>query len=487
MANYLVIEDEQKAIVQIEDAMRSLDSSATLQVFKDFKDFQHHLIKMTEQNQTIPAFDFAFINLSSVLLLKWTEALSEIKTKIKPEAPLCLISFDNEIPSLVDLKKEGVYNVIHKPFDELILSESLVIASQLKKRYNPKDIKSQKNSAIAGILKDVELQSISELGFLTLSDSEIPLYSISKYFSELFDTDKKQSVWAQCLASIPHPHKPGFFINKFQFYYTSREFLIHIRKKVQSLKAHETSSVLWHLNSIPKDLKQIKISIIAMHNFDTESFKHEVESHFQNAIVEFLDVAQAMKWKKKSESDIVFNLSTLPFEKIKTFFNDNGPLYFWVTKENLPDEELKQHVQSYREIFKQPYDRAYFYKKLKSLLPDLILKETPSLLNVSCHEIIKAANLIEVLEMNELYISFNYPRELEFDTARNFILLNEKEEMSVEIPGFCHFKEKSKNQQQSKEQSSFFHQFAFFSVSNEALKEIRQWLLHSYIAKNQKN
>ncbi len=485
MAHFLVIEDETKSILQIEDSIKYLDSSATIHQLNDYKSFHQHLEKLLEQKQPIPLFDFAFINLSTEPLSKWNFITLEIKKHCKPESPLCLISFDSPIPSLVELKKCGVYNVIHKPFDDLILKESLVLASQIRKRYNPKEIKSQKNSAIAGVLKDVELQSISELGFLTLSDSEIPLHSLSKYFSELFDTDKKQSVWAQCLASIPHPQKPGFFINKFQFYYTSREFLIHIRKKVQSLKAHETSSALWSLNFKPKELKQIKITIIAMHNFDTESFKHEVESHFQNAIVDFLDVAQAMKWKKKSDSDIVFNLSSLPFDKIKVFFNDTGTLFFWVTNEVLPDEELKQHVQSYREIFKHPYDRSYFYKKLKSLQPDLILKETPTLLNVSCHEIIKAANLIEVLEMNELFISFNYPRELEFDTARNFILLSEKEEMSVEIPGFCHFKEKGNNQQ-SKEQLSYYHQFAFFSVSNEALKEIRQWLLHSYIAKNQK-
>jgi hypothetical protein len=70
-----------------------------------------------------------------------------------------------------------------------------------------KKLNHKKILPIAGILKDVELQSISELGFLTLSDSEIPLYSLSKYFSSIFDTEKKQSVWAQCLASIPHPQK----------------------------------------------------------------------------------------------------------------------------------------------------------------------------------------------------------------------------------------------------------------------------------------
>lgn len=490
MALYLIIENENKFYLQIESAIKSLDSSATLQHFENFevykKKCEDEQNKSNSKTTLTALFDMALVNLSESKATDWADISHFIKTTLKPEAPTCLISFDNEIPPLFEFKKMGFYNIIHKPFDELILKETLVMALQNKKMYTAKEIKSQKNTAIAGILKDVELQSISELGFLTLSDSPIPLLSLSKYFSPIFDTEKKQSVWAQCLASIPHPQKSGFFINKFQFYYTSRELLNQIRKKVQSLKSHETSNTLWNLNTIPKESKNFKIALIARQTNETEIFQQELKSHFKNIQVDFLDIALNQKKPEQTlDYDIALNLTHLEIEQIKTFFPEKTK-YFWFPQNILDEDSLKEHCKFYLEIFTSPYDRSYFYKKLKSLIPDLILLETPSLLNVSCHEIIKAANFIEVQDMNEVYISFNYPRELEFDTARNFILLNKNEEMSVEIPGFCHFKEKSKVQN-SPDKNDFFHQFAFYSVTNEALTEIRKWLLHNYIQKNQKD
>jgi hypothetical protein len=489
MALYLIIENENKFYLQIESAIKSLDPSATLHHFENFELYKKHC--ETEQNQSkneaslTALFDMALVNLSNSKVDEWIDISDFIKTTLKPESPICLISFDNEIPALAEFKKMGLYNIIHKPFDELILKETLVMAMQNKKLYTAKEIKSQKNTAIAGILKDVELQSISELGFLTLSDSPIPPMSLSKYFSSIFDTEKKQSVWAQCLASIPHPQKSGFYINKFQFYYASRELLNQIRKKVQSLKSHETSNALWHLNTIPKDSKIFKVALIARQTKETEVFQQELKSHFKYMQVDFLDIALTNKGPAKTlDFDIAINMTTLEIEQIKSFFSE-GTKYFWIPPEILDENSLKEHSQFYLDIFTTPYDKSYFYKKLKSLIPDLILLDAPHLLNVSCHYIIKAANFIEILDMNEVFISFNYPRELEFDTVRNFILLNKNEEMSVEIPGFCHFKEKSKVQK-SPEKSDFFHQFAFYSVTNQALTEIRKWLLYNYILKNQK-
>ncbi len=489
MALYLIIENENKFYLQIESAIKSLDASATIQHFENFEAFETIVAKEKQtQDSTsfIALFDLALVNLSGTNTSDWQNISEFIKKTLKPQAPICIISYDNEIPTLSDFKKMGLYNIIHKPFDELILKETLVMALQNKKLYSAKEIKSQKNTAVAGILKDVELQSISELGFLTLSDSEIPLLSLSKYFSPLFDTEKKQSAWAQCLASIPHPQKSGFFINKFQFYYASRELLTQIRKKVQSLKTHETSNALWHLNAISKDSKIFKVTLIARQTIDTEFFQKELKAHFKNMHVDFLDIALMNKKEELFlDTDIAINMTSIEFDKIQIYFTKNTK-YFWISPEILDENLLKEQSQFYLDIFAAPNDKSYFYKKMKSLIPDLILTETANLLNVSCHDIIKAAHFIEVQDMNEIYLSFNYPRELEFDAVRNFILLNQNEEMSVEIPGFCHFKEKSKNQT-SPNKADFFHQFAFYSVTNEALTEIRKWLLHNYILKNQKD
>jgi len=129
-------------------------------------------------------------------------------------------------------------------------------------------------------------------------------------------------------------------------------------------------------------------------------------------------------------------------------------------------------------------DRSYFYKKLKIFLQDLEFVEPPDMLNLATSEKLKALNMVKLSEICELYLNFDYYRELPLETTRQFAFISEDETQIVELPGFCNFTEKSQRKDENGK-DCFTHQFIFWGMTDHYLKQIRIWLLSNYIQKKQ--
>ncbi len=485
MGRYLVIENEPKLTGLIQDSIKAIDNSAEVIHFDNLILFDKKISELKEEEKPeFFKFNLHVINLSDQPPKNWKSLLEKIKKQTGlPGSPICVTTYEGKGTSLSFLKQLEVFNIIFKPFDPLILKETINLSLQAGKLATPVEIKSQKSSAFIAVLKEVELESISELGFLTVSDALVPVMSLTKYFSPLFVVGRKQSVWAQCLASLPHPSKPNYFINKFQFYYVKKDFLNQIRKYVNGQKPQETSSAIWNLEVVSKT-PRMKIALVAAPSPDADAYKKDLQSHFTNLEIDFLDYSVIESWEKQYDHDWVINASDLQHDQIKSYFKGSAK-YLWMPSAEVKEDLLKDLAALYVDIFTLPHDRSYFYKKLKNHIPELTPKEAPYLLNVTCHEIIKAANTIKVSEVSEVFINFLYSRELELNSFREFIFLSSTEDTAIEIPAFCQFKEKAQNTQPG-DKNIFFHQFIFFAMSDHFQKEIRLWLLHNYISQNQK-
>lgn len=487
MGRYLIIENDPKLNDQIVEAVKSLDNNPDILSFGTFQAFQANLSQLKEEAKAdFLKFSLYILNLSDRQHKEWKKTIEDLKNLgTNKEALMCVLMYENKGLSLNFLKQLDIFNVIYKPFDPLILKETLHLALQKGKLAKTYEIKSQKSSAFIGVLKEVELQSISELGFLTVSDASIPTMGLTKYFSPIFSAGRKQSVWAQCLGSTPHPAKPGHYINKFQFFCVHREFLSQIRKYVNSMKPQETSSAFWNLEEQSKaKVEKIKIALIALHTPEADALQKSIQNYFTNAEVEFLDYDVMASWPKSLDHQVVLNYSDLQHDQIKSFFKE-GTLFFWLPQVEPKEDLFKELAANYREIFNHPLDRSYFYKKMKVHISALNLNEPIHLLNVTCREIIKAANTIKVNEVNEVFINFLYSRELENHSFREFIFVKGSDEQAIEIPAFCQFKEKAQNVQPG-DKNIFFHQFIFFAMTDHFQKEIRLWLLQDYIKQNKK-
>ena len=493
MARYLVIDHEEKAIDFISEALKSIDPQCQIEAFTSEKDFDEKITSLiVDDNRSAVDiyFDFDTIILDHSLNNNkdWAVKIQELKNQnAKKDAPIIFCGYEEgHSTSIQHLKLLDIYNFIFKPFDMLILKESINIAAKPQKRAQTLEIKSQQASSMVASLKQVDMQSISELGFVTLSDSMIPQNGLAKYFSPLFVNGKKQSIWAQCLVSLPHPQKPGIFINKFQYYGPDQTFLNIIRKYVRDHKADETSSALWNFNP-PKEINQQKMAVIGIDNDETKNYIQDIKAHYSNLDVELVKIdAQAKTATQVYNHSIVLNLTEIKHDSLLNFFSKTAT-YILILQNQIKDEDYEAHASVYRDIFVKPLDRSYFYKKLKIHINTLKEIDQSHLMNVTSKEKMKVANIVKISEICELFVTITYARELPFKSFREFVFIGEDETQAIELPGFCHFVDKTGASKGQDGKMSITHQFVFFAMTDHYLKQIRLWLLQNYISKNQKD
>ncbi|MFN3696372.1 MAG: hypothetical protein ACK4VO_02930 [Pseudobdellovibrio sp.] len=486
MGRYLIIDTEEKSIELIKENLGMIDAQSILETFTSLTSLKQVLQNKTSEEQKL-FWTFNLIILDYTMLEPkiWTEEIENIKKQNTQDFVFLFTGYDDPGLSFKHVRSLGAYNFLFKPYDPLILKESLNIATQIGKRVQSIEMKPQEASAFVGLLKEVDLQSISELGFVTLSDGELPLNTISKYFSPIFLLDKKQSVWAQCLVSLPHPQKPGTFINKFQFIATDLNFLNHIRRFVQNHKQAETSSALWNFNQ-PQSTVIIKVAIVALENDDTHLFTQAVHDHFENVQAEIIKLDPNKKNAAEIlDHDIVINMTDIKFDNIKSYFKENAQ-FFLVSPSTLKEDDLKILSSQYRDMYSQPFDRYYLFKKMKIHTHDLRQKEPTHLINVSTREKMKAALKVKISDICEVSVNFIYNRELPLRTFREFIFLTDDETKLTELRGICHYTEKAQSTEPGAG-PSFFHQYMFYGMTDHYLKQIRIWLLQNYIVTHQKN
>lgn len=486
MSRVLIIDSELKSLNELKQRLAGLNPQLSIESFSSFIEFEAATEKLTDE-ALASFYNFNLIILDYFLIESkdWAGQLKNLRQKNTLNGIICFSVYDKPGVNRKHIFSLEVFNILYKPYDPLILKESLNIALNAKKNSKTIEIKPQPAKAFVAILKEIELLSICELGFVTMNDGSIPQYSYSKYFSEIFSYGKKQSVWAQCLISIPIPEKPGFFINKFQYVAIEPMALSTIRHYLQDHKQNRTASAIWNL-SAPAQTKKVTIALVDVLVENAAGIIADIESQFENVKVDFIKFDPNKSTTVLGQRyDCVINLNSAnSFDQIKKPF-PKDQLYFLFSKIPINDANMTEVVSRYRDIFVLPLDRSYFFKKLKTHMQDLSYKTPPGLLNIHCTEKFKAANLVKISEICELYLNFNYHRELPNGIFREFVFINEDENQIVELPAFCNYSEKAKASP-DKKGDSYFHQFVFWGMTDYYLKQIRIWLLHNHILQNKK-
>lgn len=488
MGLYLIIESDGKAIQQIQTAISSLDPQPIFKTYQNLEEFY----KETEgQKKITDAVNLAVVEFTHKKLQEWNHEFVKFKTsllvpentEINQDVQILMSSFDEANVQHKTLLSLPVNNFIFKPYDTLILKETINAALTFKKRLAPIELKANKSSSTIGILKDIELVSVSELGFVTFSEIQLPEGSVSKYFCPIFSYNKKQSAWAQCLHSFPHPTKENTFVNQFQFYGVETAFLMNIRKYIALNKLRKTTEFVFDLTTEEATL-QIRIGLLATDLEAAAKLQEDLVHHFKNVEVEIIHFLSALDLPKRTNLqtfDTILNMSELKPDEFSKLMKP-GAKHFWLNTKMEDDEERKELAAFYKDLNYTPLDRSYLYKKLKLHHPEILEKEPSSFLTVACGlEKMKSANLLKISEISEIFVTFNYTRELALKTTREFIFLAEDETNLVELPAFCHFVEPAQG-----EKGKFVQQFVFFGMTDHYLKQIRLWLMQDYIAKNQK-
>lgn len=488
MARILVVDTEEKSLDEIRKAILHLNPDIKIAGFISFHALHEETKKLNEEElAAFYDFDLMILDYLSTKPAEWEHRLTELRGKTKsPDTSVCLTSYDDASINRKFISSLHLFNIFYKPFDQLILKESINIALNAKKNVKPVEMRAQTANSTIAALKEVDVVSICETGFLTINDSAIPPQSVSKYFSPLFSHGKKQSVWAQCTMSVALPNKPGFFISKFQYVGMQTDCLMGIRKFVMTHKKSSVSGTAWSL-AAPAFIKEVAIAIIDTKDEKAGAFKTDVETNFQNAKVDFVKIDPAKKSEiSEVNYDLIINLNpSLKYDDFKNRFSKEAK-FFLFSPEPVSDEKIKEYMAVYQDIFTAPLDKPYFCKKLKLHHKDLSLKEINEIHSITTTEKVKAASMVKISEICELYVNISYSRELPYGTTRQFVFMNEDENQITELPAFCNYAELIKPKPGEKT-VSYYHQFIFWGMTDHYLKQIRIWLLQSFIQQNKRD
>lgn len=499
MKRALVIETEIAAQEEIKKQLKEIDSAFDIYLFSNLKDFENHFQTLAPEKQS-NFFDFniTILDYSLLNIIDWKKKIEWLQAQNKIAGRICFTGYESPTMSRKLVFELPIFNFFFKPLDSLILKESINIALTFAAAAKPLELKPQEAKAFAAILKSVELVSICELGFITLNETAIPMNSVSKYFKDIFSHNKKQSIWAECIMSIEIPDQPGTFINKFQFVGIEHGQLMNIRQFINQNKHKRVANAVWNLDSTGTE-KPVKIAIVDTEATHFQSLKHDLETHYKNVQVDYIQVdLNQLTTRNNNQYNCIINLNyKLDAAALKTYFSQDC-MYLLVLFEHLNEKQFLELQPHYKNIFTHTLDRAYFFKKIRIFIKDLVFTEVPDLINISYTEKIKAINMVKIKEICETYVTFNYHRELPLKSFREFAFIGEDENQAIELPAFCHFTQKlnatdalasAKNDTflasaENSQKPTHSHQFVFWGMTDHFLKQIRLWLLHNYIVQN---
>ena len=124
----------------------------------------------------------------SISLLNKTVELFVRKNACTAEEKTSVIVtvFDQDQYDIKPLEVKFINNVIFKPFDSLILEEHMRFALIGRKKPTDENFKSNRLEAQVEMVKDIPCEGFSDLGFITVSDRELRLGEVNKFYCEEF-------------------------------------------------------------------------------------------------------------------------------------------------------------------------------------------------------------------------------------------------------------------------------------------------------------
>lgn len=224
-----VLEDEVKFQTQIFQGLRKINPKVKIRFFSTLEDFSVWIallvkegvaaieaagFRLPEDTQIETVSEQKVVRLlickseslgsRSTALIGKTIELFERKHLCTPEEKTSAIitAFDHENFDLKSMEATFINNVIFKPFDQLILEEHMRFALVGRKKPNDENFKSNKLEAQVEMVKNIPCEGFSDLGFITVSDREVALGSVSKFYSSEFAFDAIKSVMARCVKSM---------------------------------------------------------------------------------------------------------------------------------------------------------------------------------------------------------------------------------------------------------------------------------------------
>ncbi len=252
-----VLEDEEKFQNQIYGALRKINPQVKIRFFGSLEDFSNWIAIFVKDG--VMAIETASMRLpqdseiesigsekairllvcknellgsGAISLLTKTVELMVRKNACTAEERTSVIVtvFDQEQFDIKPLEVKIINNVIFKPFDSLILEEHMRYALIGRKKPTDENFKSNRLEAQVEMVKDIPCEGFSDLGFITVSDRELRLGEVNKFYCEEFSSGNIRSVMAKCIKSVPKGKGAGGFLCWMEYFGLETEQIKKFRK-----------------------------------------------------------------------------------------------------------------------------------------------------------------------------------------------------------------------------------------------------------------
>ncbi|MBK9322322.1 MAG: hypothetical protein IPM97_05105 [Bdellovibrionaceae bacterium] len=401
-----ILEDDPKFRDDIVEAVQKVDSQLAVRCFNSLESFAKWIklllaegaSSLSKGGQALPHLaeqvvsgsndqllllicKNEFFGSKNMPLLQKTRELFITKGLCPPHEPTSLVITTFEDPDF-DIKVVGdriINNVIFKPFDKLILQQHLAFAISGRRPPSQYTIHNVKTTTTIEMLKDVEIEAISDVGFVSRSNRQIPVGALAKYYSPSFVSQKKQiSMLATCVFSSPHPDYKDHFRCAFSYVAADPFQISNLRKEARKKEA-KPFPFEW-LGNVPKE--PVHVAIICGDDEATIHFKTSLEKFFSNIKVHLfphlqtfiyaIDLESAKKTKQSTWllCPLFRRLSTLSLLKtliLKAITKTDGSAYPTFLKRRWhPQRRTSRAVQNFLCWLQNPLRRYEIQLSAKS-------------------------------------------------------------------------------------------------------------------------
>jgi response regulator RpfG family c-di-GMP phosphodiesterase len=514
-----IIEQDAQTVLQIETALKEIDNRLNVLVFSDLEGFYkwfNELIQINDpdvktEDLKLLIGDIKFLGPNYFSLIEKVRKLMVRRGILKAEEDLAILltAFDSPDLNHKQIESRIITNLLFKPFDLPILKQHLQIALANQKAISDFVVFSQTLNTTAEMLKDVQLEAFTELGFTTRSNRELKINDISKYYGEHFDANGKSSLLAKCISCRPHPTTPNEFETAFRYTGLSNAQIKKLRKSLFSIELGHKEKLSISKNLIPRAAKKNSVPVQTINfmvflnangDFSVE-LKDAIEQNLLNVTVNInRNMAAFTEALAKNDLTVLgpkpihalilsidyFSSShgAETWTKIQTQIEDSNrnmktpnprPKVFLTSSHEVSDEQLRALAGLIEDVIYTPIDRPYLNKRLVTLFPEIQPRqEAIEILKSETNEVIRVANPIELTSISEACMTMKYYRPISFHSFRRVCLPSPNGGETFELLATCYFNEKKDD--------IYINHFVFFGITDKYLKYIRKWILERYIA-----
>lgn len=529
-----ILENDEKFRDEMIEAIRKIDPQLLIRYFSSLEEFSKWIkMVMVEGPEALPKGGTApagqlepsggthqlplviskneFLGAPHMSLLRKTRDLFIKKGLCTAEDPtsLVLTSFDNPDFDIKLAEDRIINNVIFKPFDKLILQQHLTFAIGGRHPASSYSVHNMKTTAAIEMLKEVEMEALSDVGFVSISNRPIQVGALAKYYSPAFISIQHKSMMALCVRCEPHPERKDYYRCGFTFLAADSFQITSIRKQVRH---KEAKPFPYEWLARPALSMPVEIAVISSEDNLGQNFKDTIEKNFSGGQVHHFATLQDFLYTidpelaKKDKKEI--DLSKMPqirstlhaivtdhtlfegsfkerwqtiLETVKAKLKapdtpSKKTEVFLIAKKPYSDPEERALGEIVRDIFFQPVDPIYMNKKLMAFIPSLRPNEELKILTISQPHVAKAASPIEISEFSEAGLVFKYYRPISTGAFREFVLWLPHELDTPEFLATCNYNEESKATK-----GEYFNHFVFFGTNDHYLKHIRRWILQNHV------